>query len=286
MGEHGTRTAITMSFQRQGAPTLDYQPVSYPGSSLRFRGPASDVTAPHILCLGGTETFGRFIAEPYPALLAARLDRPVTNMAVAGAGLDVSMTDAAIQAAMAMATAIVLQVTGVQALGNRLYTVHPRRNDRFVKASEILRTIYRDVDFTEFHFTRHMLDHLKALSPERFEIVRDELQCAWEMRMLRFLENAPAPVHLLWLARRDPDLPEPDHGLGEEPLFVTRAMLDRVAGKAASLAIVTDETDAPDLAAQGMVFAAAEAAAARAVPGPRAHEAACEALRAHVSDPA
>jgi hypothetical protein len=267
------------------ADRLDFHG-SYPGSGLRFRGPATDVAAPHILCLGGTETFGRFIAEPYPALLAAKLDRPVTNMAVAGAGLDVSTGDGAIQAAIKTATAIVLQVTGAQGLGNRLYTVHPRRNDRFVKASDTLRTIYRDVDFTEFHFTRHMLDHLKALSPERFEILRDELQSAWQKRMLRFLENAPAPVHLLWLAQRDPDMPEPEHGLGEEPLFVTRAMLEQVAGKAASLSIVTPETDAADLATCGMFFAAGEAAAARAVPGPRAHEAACEALKAHVSDPA
>jgi hypothetical protein len=66
---------------------------------------------------------------------------------------------------------------GAQNLSNRLYTVHPRRNDRFLRASGILRTIYRDVDFTEFHFTRHMLDHLRCLSEDRFDIVRTN--CAW-----------------------------------------------------------------------------------------------------------
>lgn len=272
-----------MSFQRQGAPSLDYRPVSYPGSVLRFRGPGSDIAAPHLLCLGGTETFGRFIAEPYPALLAARLDGPVVNMGVAGSGIDVVLEDRAIQAAATAASAIVLQVPGAQSLSNRLYAVHPRRNDRFVKASGILRTIYRDVDFTEFHFTRHMLDHLKALSPERFEIVRDEVQAAWTMRMLRFLEKAPAPVHLLWLARRGPDEAEPEHGLGEEPLFVTRAMLDKVAGAAASLSIVEGGRDAAGSATPGMVFAPGEAAAARLLPGPRAHETARDMLLAQVS---
>jgi hypothetical protein len=271
-----------MSFQRQGAPTLDYQPVRYPGSVLRFRGPACDVTAPHVLCLGGTETFGRFIAEPYPVLLAASLGRPVTNMGVSGAGLDVAQGDGAIQAAASTAAAIVLQVTGAQGLSNRLYTVHPRRNDRFVKASDILRTIYRDVDFTEFHFTRHMLDHLKAVSTDRFEVVRDELQAAWQMRMLRFLEAVTVPVHLLWLGRRDPHTPEPEHGLGEEPLFVTREMLTRVAAKAASLTVVEAEPEHAEPAKQGMVYAAGEAAAARSVPGPLAHRAACERLRPHL----
>jgi hypothetical protein len=275
-----------MSFHRQGSPSLDYQPVSYPGSVLRFRGPVSDITAPHVLCLGSTETFGRFIAEPYPALLGAKLGRPVTNMAVAGAGLDVVMEDGAIHAAAATATAIVLQVAGAQGLSNRLYTVHPRRNDRFVKASEILRTIYRDVDFTEFHFTRHMLDHLKALSAERFEIVRDELQTAWQIRMLKFLDNAPAPVHLLWLARRDPDSGEPAQGLGEEPLFVTREMLDKVAAKAASLSIVDAQTEDGDGGTEGMVFASGEGAAARAVPGPEAHARACRLIMDRLADPA
>jgi hypothetical protein len=272
-----------MSIQRQGAATLDYRPVSYPGSVLRFRGPAIDVTAPHVLCLGGTETFGRFIAEPYPALLAARLGQPVANMGVSGGGVDVSMEDGAILSAMSRARAIVLQVTGAQGISNRLYTVHPRRNDRFVKASDVFHAIFRDVDFTEFHFTRHMLDHLKALSAERFEVVRDELQAAWRMRMLRFLENAPVPVHLLWLARRGPDVPEPGHGLGDDPLFVTREMLEAVAEKAASLSVVHADGDASDLETRGMFFAAGEAAAARAVPDPRVHEAACDALLAQLS---
>jgi hypothetical protein len=263
-----------MSFQRQGATALDYQPVSYPGSVLRFRGPASDVSASHVLCLGGAETFGRFIAEPYPALLAARTRWRVTNMGVPGAGVDVVMEDGAIQAAAATARAIVLQLTGAQGLSNRLYTVHPRRNDRFVKASEILGTIYRDVDFTEFHFVRHLLDHLKAVSPERFDVVRNELQTAWKIRMLRFLENAQVPVHLLWFSRRDPDEVEPEEGLGGEPLFITRRMLDAVADAAASLTIVDAAAENGEASTRGMVFATGEAAAARAVPGPQAHEAA------------
>jgi hypothetical protein len=272
-----------MSFQRKGRHSLDYQPVEYPGTALRFRGPASDISAPHVLCLGGTETFGRFIAEPYPALLAARLGVPVTNMGVAGSGLDVVVEDGAIQAAAATATAIVLQISGAQSLSNRLYTVHPRRNDRFVKASEILQTIYRDVDFTEFHFVRHMLDHLKAVSLERFDVVRTELQTVWQIRMRRFLDSAAVPVHLLWLARCGPVAEEPEYGLGDEPLFVTPDMLETAAGAAASLTIVTGEGDPPDMAVRDMIFAEGEAPAAHALPGPLSHQAACDGLMAHLA---
>ena len=54
-----------------------------------------------------------------------------------------------------------IQVSGAQNLSNRFHAVHPRRNDRFLRASTLLKTIYRDVDFTEFNFTRHLLTTLR-----------------------------------------------------------------------------------------------------------------------------
>jgi hypothetical protein len=63
----------------------------------------------------------------------------------------------------------VVQVLAVQNLSNPYYTVHPRRNDRFLRASARLQNLYQDVDFTEFHFTRHMLQTLQMVSAPRFE---------------------------------------------------------------------------------------------------------------------
>jgi hypothetical protein len=268
-----------MSFEQRGPFPLDYAPALYPGSVIRFRGPATPLAAPYILCLGGSETFGRFIPAPYPARLAAALRARVVNMGVMHAGLDVLMQDDGIRAARAGAAALVLQVTGAQNMSNRFYTVHPRRNDRFVRASHILRTIYRDVDFTEFHFTRHLLTHLKALSADRFAIVEAELRAAWLARMKGFLGQAGVPVHLLWLSRRAPDAVMPEVGLGCDPLFVTAAMLAEVAPFAASVTLaVSAPPDGPE-ATRGMFYAAREAGAARALPGPDAHERAAALLR-------
>jgi len=69
-----------MSFEQRGPMPLTYEPVSYPGSVLRFRGPASAMEAPFILCLGGSETFGRFIHAPYATQLAEKLPHTVVNM--------------------------------------------------------------------------------------------------------------------------------------------------------------------------------------------------------------
>lgn len=268
-----------MSFEQRGHMPLDYDPVIYPGSALRFRGPLAPMNAPYILCLGGSETFGRFIHAPYSAQLDAALACGVVNMGVMNAGLDVLMQDGAINDAIRGARAVVLQITGAQNLSNRLYGVHPRRNDRFIKTTAMLRMIYRDVDFTEFHFTRHLLSHLQGLSPERFAIVEAELQAAWLARMRSFLRGINVPVHLLWLARRQPS-DAPNQGtLGADPLFVTQQMLAEMAGLVASLTIV--HPDKPEVApsTRGMFFAAEEEAAARALPGPDLHDRAAALLR-------
>jgi hypothetical protein len=84
-----------MSFETRNAFAPDHPTVNYPGSSLRFRAPAGDPTQPHVLCLGGTETFGRFVDNPYPGCWPM-IAMPVINMGVAGGGLDVLLNDTAI----------------------------------------------------------------------------------------------------------------------------------------------------------------------------------------------
>lgn len=267
-----------MSFEKRGDLPLDYRPVVYPGSVLRFRGPAHRLIRPYVLCLGGSETFGRFIHTPFAAQLDATLPLDVVNMGVMNAGLDVLMGDPAILSAQEGARAIVLQITGAQNMTNRFYAVHPRRNDRFIRATSMLRTIYREVDFTEFHFTRHLLTHLLGLSPDRFGLVAAELRAAWVARMSTYLREASAPVHLLWLARRHPDDAGCRHSLGPDPLFVTREMLDRVAADAASLTIAAPAAGRASTTTRGMFFAAREAPAARALAGPGLHDQAAQEL--------
>ena len=182
-----------MSFEQRGILPLDYRTSTLAGSPLRFRGPLEIEDGPTVLCLGGSETFGRFIQAPYPKQLLDHLKRPVINLGVVNGGLDVVMEDPAITAATRQADEIVLQITGAHNMTNRLYSVHRRRNDRFLKASETLRTIYPDVDFTEFHFTRHLLSHLRDLSEDRFQIIQAELKTAWVARMRGFLDGLNKP---------------------------------------------------------------------------------------------
>lgn len=260
-----------MSYEQLGTGALDYQPCQYPGSPMTFRGPKSDLEDPFILCLGGSETFGKFSTDPFPDRLGDRLGKRVVNMGAMNAGVDLFLHDPAVRSATRRAEAVVLQVPGAANMSNRFFTVHPRRNDRFLKASTMMRTIFREVDFTEFHFTRHMLSALQARSPERFGVVVDELRAAWIARMTHLIERIEVPVHLLWLSHRPPS-DEAATDLGYDPLFVTATMLDKVAPYADSLSVSVWEDDgrAPDQ--RGLAFNKGEEAVANVMPGPADHE--------------
>lgn len=271
-----------MTYDVMGPGPLDYLPCRYGTSKLLFRGPRRNLEAPYIAFLGGTETYGKFIAQPYPALVEQAIGRTCVNFGFPNAGIDVFAHDPFVAQAASDADVTVLQIMGAQNMTNRFYSVHPRRNDRFVGASALLQTIYREVDFSEFHFNRHMLNHLMQLSPERFDAVRHELQQAWLARMRLMLGQIKGKTVLLWLADHAPQPTDRQTStdLGADPLFVTREMMEEVSQHATTTVQVVSRKDPEAEANQGMVFGQMEALAASEMLGPKAHEDAAKAVTA------
>lgn len=263
-----------MAFERPRT-SLDFQTCTYGTSRLQFRGPRPAIDGDYIAFIGGSETFGKFCQRPFPDLVGAALGKPALNLGCLNAGLDVFHDDSAVLEHARRAALRVVQVPGAQNVTNRLYAVHPRRNDRFLKASRALQQLYAEVDFTEFHFTGHLLSALYARDPGRFAVVADELRQAWCGRMASFLARVGGPTVILWISKRTPD--DAARGWQLEPRLVDRAML---AGLSAPGRIFVEAVIAPtrdsDLAA--MHFDDLEASAAAAMPGPAAHGAIAERL--------
>lgn len=272
-----------MSIEILGPGALDYLPCRYGTSKLLFRGPRRSLDAPYIACIGGTETYGKFIADPFPALLEKTLGIPCINFGLLNAGIDAFIHDPFVIEAAGKAELTVVQVVGAQNLSNRFYSVHPRRNDRFVAASELLKTIYSEVDFADFNFNKHLLSHLKMISPERFETVRKEVQNAWLARMRLMLSQIKGKTILLWMASDEGDPSdgegaEPVRSLGADPLFVTREMIDQVTPMVTKVLEVRMPAEVIGADTQGMVFSELESIAAQQTPGPKAHSGAADAL--------
>ncbi|WP_254446586.1 DUF6473 family protein [Ruegeria sp. HKCCD8929] len=214
-----------MSYCKPGPDGPEEPVCRYGASKLLFRGPRRALDAPYVACIGGTDTFGRFVENPFPAVLDDRLGMTCVNLGSVSCGLEAMAQDPELMHMAQEAERCVIQLTGAHNLSNRLYRVHPRRNDRFLEPSEFLTRLYPEVDFTEFHFTRHLLAHLLALSDERFTEVCEELRRAWIDRMHHLLAGLEHPAVLLWLQYEGPLAEEQGGDLGPEPFLVDAGMV-------------------------------------------------------------
>ncbi|WP_074738087.1 DUF6473 family protein [Ruegeria halocynthiae] len=192
-----------MSYQSINAERSAETTCCYGSSKLRFRGPQRALNSPYLACLGGEETFGRFVESPFPGLLERRLDRRCLNLGSLFCGVEVLTQEAALLDIVNRSDICIMQMPGVLGQSNRFYRVHPRRNDRFVAPTPELIALYPDVDFTDIHFVRHLLTRLRAHSDARFELVEQELRKGWIEKLSTFLGKVRPPVVLLDLEVED-----------------------------------------------------------------------------------
>lgn len=267
-----------MTFENLGAGALDYYPCRYGKSKLLFRGPKRKLDQPYLAMLGGSETYGKFSARPFSALLEERLDYTAVNLGCMNAGVDVFCGEQPIVDICNGATLTVVEMTGAQNMSNRFYAVHPRRNDRFLRASNLLKTIYREVDFTEINFTRHLLKVLWEASADKFAMVEAELKEAWVGRMKRLISRFDGNVVLLWMADHAPGAPVAFTPQSPDPLFIDQEMVEALRPFVKGVAeVVVDQTEKLQGRA-GLVHGEVEAPIAAELLGTVAHEKAAAAL--------
>ncbi|MDV7142414.1 DUF6473 family protein [Tropicimonas sp. TH_r6] len=268
-----------MAFEHPGNGALDYLPCRYGESKLLFRGPKKRLDVPYVAFFGSTETYGRFIETPFPDLVGTSLGLTSVNLGCVNGGIDVYNKDQTLLDIAAEAKVTVLQVMGAHNLSNRFYSVHPRRNDRFVGPSALMQTVYREVDFTDFAFTRHLMTNLRAQCRQRFEMVTNELKAAWTARMHSLLEKIKGPKVLLWLADHTPEEARIDQAdYTQDPLYINREMLDDLRSSIDGYVEVVYDPAIRATRTEGMVFSELEAPAAMETPGMSVHQAASTAL--------
>lgn len=265
-----------MAFVFPGAGALDYAACSYGGSRLLFRGPRRDTERAFVAVLGGSETYGKYVRAPYPDVLERELGLPVANLGVMNAGLDVFLNDPAIVQLAARAAVAVVQICGAQNNSNRYYSVHPRRNDRFLAATPALRALYPGVDFTEFHFTRHLLHALQFQSADRFALIAVELRRVWLARMRQILGQLTCPKLVLWVSDTPPSAQSDD--LFQNPMLIDSQMVADIARHAGPVVQAIASPEARVMGLEGMGFSPAELPAAAGALGPYVHREICDVL--------
>lgn len=255
-----------MTIQTAGPEVLDYFPCNYGASRLAFRGPKRGLEGRYVTFLGGIETYGKFVQLPYPNLVEQSTGLKSVNLGLSNVGLDVYLKDRSLLDICSGGVATVLQVVGALNVSNRFFSVHPRRNDRFISPEAPLRELYPEVDFTDISFTRHLLLALLHQDAARFGEIEMELKTAWRARMVRLIEEIDGPVILLWLTDH-----EPGGGLEGEPIFVDYAMLTEIAPKADRLIKIVATGKERSRGLTELVYHDLEAPAAAEMLGPVVH---------------
>lgn len=260
---------------------LSYSPCRYGASRMLFRGPRRRLDRPYIAFVGGTETYGKFIEKPYPTLVEKAMRQTCVNFGCVNGGIDVFVSDTTVMEICSQADITVVQIMGANHLSNRFYSVHPRRNDRFLKCSTVLQAIYHDVDFSEFSFTRHMLSALHAKSLERFDTVVQELREAWVARMRNMLGQIGPRSVLLWFSEEalsDETWSSRSGQLQADPLFITETMIDELRPLVKSVVVVNPSAQALAKGTEGMFFPQSQSNAAGEMLGAACHADASAAL--------
>ena len=257
-----------MSYESRSANALTSEPCRYGTSRLYVRGPKRDLNNPYLSFMGSTEVFGRFVDCCFVQTTEALLGRACVNLGSINAGIDSFLFDESLMEVMAGADLTVVQLMDAQNLSNRFYQVHPRRNDRFVAAHPALSALYPEVDFTDFHFNKHLLTTLHDVGPDRFAEVQEHLQEVWLDRMDQLLSNLGERVVLLWLRQKT----IPECALGPTPTFVSPNMVALLRSRTQTVVEVAtrDAETAGDVSA--MIFGPMDLPAAKRMLGPKEND--------------
>ncbi len=242
----------------------------YGRSKRWFRGPKQALDTPYVACIGGEETFGRFVETPFAAELERYLNRRCLNLGSLFCGIEALQRDQGLMQLANAADICVLQLPGVAGQNNRFYRVHPQRNDRFVGPTQDLTDLFPEVDFTDIHFVRHLLGCLQRTSDTRFAIVADHLRQGWVQKLEDLLRAITSPVILLWLDRQE--------DAGFEPVPITPAMFEALTPSCAKSIRLSVRASGVSDDLEDVLFGTLQQPMAEHVIGPATHRRIAESL--------
>jgi hypothetical protein len=217
------------------------------------------------------------VPYPFPSLISDQCGCQAANFGYPNAGPDLFLNQPELIDLANKSVLTIVQIMGAQNVTNRFYKVHPRRNDRFVAPSEVLRTFYPDVDFTDMTFTGHLLKVLEQTSIDRHAMIVAELKSAWIARMRRLIRALSGPVLLLWITPSRTASSHADEWSG--PTLIDGEMINQITTQKTGVLKVAIPSSDLNASTDGLVFPEMERVGALRVLPVAAHRAVAGALR-------
>ncbi len=197
-------------------------------SRLPVRPLPKTISSEFVVYLGSEETYGRYVAKPFPSVVEAETGVQCVNLGCVGSSIDTFLQAKEIADLCSNAQLAVIEIMGAEAMSNRLYRVDPKNNQNLVRASRYLKALYPEIDFAVFRTVSELLTALAQTSNEKFYFVKLELHAAWVARMRTLISEIRVPAILLWIADHEPYYAETGGTVLRDPLFVDRTMIEAV----------------------------------------------------------
>lgn len=226
-------------YQELDAPHFDYRVEAVDGiAEHRFRGPIPDLSRPYFACIGGAQTFGRFVADPYPQQLARSLGLPCLNLGLGGAGPRFARHPSVLRHLQQARFVVVQMFSGRSASNSRFDNTGDGRN--------FGRTIGSNREQRFEDFLRDMIElGDRALLERTVREQRDDY-VGHSVAVGRALQP---PTVLLWLSRRRPeytiDWATPFGVCSHYPQLVDRETVDRIRPAFARYVECADDAGLP-----------------------------------------
>jgi hypothetical protein len=184
-----------MQYQDRDWEIVDYQGYFLENSGgYDFRGPKPKNLEKngYFVCLGAAQTFGCFCEKPYPALLQEKLNFPVLNLGMAGAGPAFFLHNQQLLDYINKARFAIVQVMSGRSENNSLFNSEGR---------EVLtrltdgKTLGAELAYKEL-LNSHPLNEVQDLIKETRE--------NWVNNFIALLQKIKVPKILFWFSTREP----------------------------------------------------------------------------------
>jgi hypothetical protein len=213
---------VYQGYQRIDGHFIDYELYELPGVRGSFRGPPVD-GGDYVACLGGAQTFGRFVEKPFPKLIARALGMSALNLGRGGASATFPLSDPAILAYINRARLVIVQVFSGRSQSNSLF--------RIVGHGMVGVNLANGSEASADEFYSWLLKQDQELARKIIAETREN----YVQSMRQLLNAIVRPKVLLWFSVRKPDYQEELtstlHRLWAEfPQLVNRPMMDQLEG--------------------------------------------------------
>lgn len=218
----------TGKYQDSDRAIVDYHYTNLPGTDLNVqslvRGPIpTNLSGAFIAFIGGAHTFGRFVENPYPALLQEHLGNPVLNLGHGGGKPEFYLQSKGFVDLINKADCAVIQIMSARGSPNRFLRPTSHTHNMMIVNEGIPSSknpIFVDAAYRTL---------LKQIDPDRIRGAINETRAHWLAEMKALLDRIVIPKLLFWFSVRTPAYVEGfsslDALLGDYPHLVTEDMI-------------------------------------------------------------